>query len=91
MLFHWIGILPTYQQLGQTDPNLYQIVYLGVASIVSITLYFCGGHFFAGAWKSLNQKTASMDTLVSLGASSSLFLSIAIILFPTAFSNHHLY
>ncbi|WP_420891209.1 heavy metal translocating P-type ATPase [Mergibacter septicus] len=91
MLSHWIGILPSYQQLGQTDPNLYQIVYLGVASIVTITLYFCGGHFFAGVWKSLKQKTASMDTLVSLGASSSLFLSIAIILFPTAFSNHHLY
>lgn len=91
MVAHWLKLLPTYQQLGQSDPLTYKTFYLILSAIVAITLFFCGGHFFSGAWKSFRQKTAGMDTLVSLGASSSLLLSLAVIVFPTAFSNHHLY
>ena len=48
-------------------------------SIVSLltlgVLYYAGGHFFRGAWKSLQHRQANMDTLIALGTGAAWFYS----------------
>ncbi|WP_059000033.1 heavy metal translocating P-type ATPase [Leptolyngbya sp. NIES-2104] len=44
-------------------------------------LFWCGAKFFVNAWKSLKRRTATMDTLVSIGTGSAYLYS----LFPTFF------
>lgn len=39
--------------------------------------FYVGRHFYLGAWTALQNKTASMDTLIALGTSAAYFYSIA--------------
>jgi Cu+-exporting ATPase len=39
--------------------------------------FYIGRHFYAGAWTALQNKTASMDTLIALGTSAAYFYSVA--------------
>ncbi len=39
--------------------------------------FYVGRHFYMGAWTALQNKTASMDTLIALGTSAAYFYSIA--------------
>jgi Cu+-exporting ATPase len=39
--------------------------------------FYVGRHFYLGAWTALQNKTASMDTLIALGTSAAYFYSVA--------------
>jgi P-type Cu+ transporter len=43
--------------------------------------FIAGAPFYRGAWSSLKNKTASMDTLIALGTSAAYFYSVYVILF----------
>ena len=48
--------------------------------------FWAGSGFYKGAWSALKNKTADMDTLIALGTSVAYFFSVAVLLFPGAFS-----
>ncbi|UMX68209.1 hypothetical protein MJ560_07090 [Klebsiella pneumoniae] len=56
-------------------------------------MVFAGGHFYRSAWKSLKNGTATMDTLVALGAGVSWLYSMGVNLWPQWFpmEARHLY
>ncbi|OBX08380.1 heavy metal translocating P-type ATPase [Gallibacterium genomosp. 3] len=91
MFAMWFDWLPSYTQLGVKQPATYQLIYSIISLIVAGAIYYSGKHFFVRAWINLRHRTTSMDTLVALGALTSFLLSLCIILFPHAFSQHHLY
>jgi P-type Cu+ transporter len=43
--------------------------------------FYVGRGFYKGAWSSLKNKTASMDTLIALGTSAAYFFSVYVVLF----------
>ncbi|MDA8406382.1 MAG: heavy metal translocating P-type ATPase [Deltaproteobacteria bacterium] len=49
-------------------------------------IFWVGDRFLIGAWKATRQKTSDMNTLVSLGALSAYFYSLAVTIFPGFFS-----
>lgn len=91
MIAMWLKLLPSYEQFGQAHPVGYQAFYLLLSLLVIAAIYYSGKHFFVRTWTNLLHKTTSMDTLVALGALTSLLLSLLIILFPHQFTQHHLY
>lgn len=91
MVAHWFNLLPSYAHLGAANPLLYKVFYLFAALLVALLLYFSGGHYFRSAWHKLKQRSATMDTLVTLGVLASWLLSLVIILLPDSFTEHHLY
>ena len=48
-----------------TDDNRTLWLVIGVMTLA--VMVFAGGHFYSSAWKSLKNRTATMDTLVALG------------------------
>ncbi len=44
--------------------------------------FYSGWDYYVGAFKSLKNKSANMDVLVSMGASAAYFYSLAVLLFP---------
>ena len=54
--------------------------------------WFCGGHFFRGAWSAARHGTATMDTLIAVGTGAAWIYSMLVILFPSVVSEasrHH--
>jgi P-type Cu+ transporter len=45
--------------------------------------FYTGWDYYAGGFKSLKNKSASMDVLVAMGSSIAYFYSISVLLFPT--------
>ncbi|MBM3069751.1 copper-exporting P-type ATPase CopA [Lelliottia sp. RWM.1] len=56
-------------------------------------MVFAGGHFYASAWKSLKNRTATMDTLVALGTGAAWLYSMSVNVWPQWFpmEARHLY
>nr|WP_314740359.1 copper-translocating P-type ATPase [uncultured Haemophilus sp.] len=54
------------------------------AAISLATMYFSGKDFFIGAWKSLQNRAANMDTLVALSTGVAWLYSFGLLLFPQA-------
>lgn len=55
----------------------------GVISLLTLfVLTYGGGRFFTGAWKSLRNHTANMDTLVAIGTGVAWLYSTYVVLFP---------
>ena len=52
--------------------------------------FWCGLPFYRGAWKSLQHRTANMDTLITLGTSAAYFYSLFPTFFPEFFLNQGL-
>ncbi len=52
--------------------------------------FWCGLTFYRGAWKSLQHRTANMDTLVVLGTSTAYFYSLFPTIIPEAFTSRGL-
>lgn len=46
-------------------------------------MVFSGKHFFIGAWKSLLNHSANMDTLIALGTGTAWFYSMVVVFFPS--------
>jgi Cu+-exporting ATPase len=58
-------------------------VYGVIAGLATLfVLVYSGGHFFRGAWKSLRNHNANMDTLIALGTGAAWVYSVAVLAAP---------
>ncbi|MFY9223079.1 MAG: heavy metal translocating P-type ATPase, partial [Blastocatellia bacterium] len=87
-----VGIVMLLVMLLDITPALHKITsdwhqVLGVFSaIISLpVILWSGNQFFLGAWNSVKNHNANMDTLVALGTGSAWLYSIVSVLFPTLF------
>lgn len=75
MLLDVLHIMPHLHGSGQ--------VFWMVVSIISLlVLYFAGGDYYRGAWKSARHGSANMDTLIALGTGSAWVYSSVITFAP---------
>lgn len=67
--------------------------WLVVGVLTLLVMALAGGHFYRSAWKSLRNRTATMDTLVALGTAAAWLYSMAVNLWPDLFpmAARHLY
>lgn len=74
-----------------SDSN--RTLWLTIGIITLAVMIFAGGHFYTSAWKSLKNRTATMDTLVALGTGAAWLYSMSVNLWPHAFppEARHLY
>ena len=72
--------------LGQLAPALNSVqgqVFWLIAGVLTLfVMFYSGGHFFTGAWKSARNHNANMDTLIALGTGSAWIYSMAIAAWP---------
>ena len=66
------------------DTSLERTVWLFIGILCAAIMYFSGKHFYLGAWKSLVNHSANMDTLIALGTGTAWLYSIIVVLFPMA-------
>lgn len=68
-------------------------LWLAIGLITLGVMVFAGGHFYTSAWKSLKNRTATMDTLVALGTGVAWLYSMSVNLWPQGFpiEARHLY
>lgn len=68
-------------------------LWLSIGAITLLVMILSGAHFYRSAWKSLRNRTATMDTLVALGTAVAWLYSAAVVLFPEHFPDaaRHLY
>ena len=57
-------------------------VWLGVGLATLGVMYWAGKHFYVGAWKSLLNHSANMDTLIALGTGTAWIYSMFVVVFP---------
>lgn len=76
-------------QFGMEATTENRWVWLFWAAISAFTMYFSGKHFFIGAWTSLKNRTATMDTLIAISTGTAWLYSFWLTLFPQLHS--HLY
>ncbi|MCS2169726.1 copper-exporting P-type ATPase CopA [Scandinavium sp. TWS1a] len=74
-----------------TDAN--RSLWLAIGLVTLGVMVFAGGHFYSSAWKSLKNRTATMDTLVALGTGVAWLYSMSVNLWPQWFpmEARHLY
>ncbi|WP_426445468.1 copper-exporting P-type ATPase CopA [Siccibacter colletis] len=74
-----------------TDAN--RTLWLVIGLVTLAVMVFAGGHFYSSAWKSLKNRTATMDTLVALGTGAAWLYSMSVNLWPQWFpmEARHLY
>lgn len=74
-----------------SEENRTQWLVIGVATLAVMVI--AGGHFYRSAWKSLLNRSATMDTLVALGTGAAWLYSITVNLWPQWFppEARHLY
>ncbi|EMH4164055.1 copper-exporting P-type ATPase CopA [Pluralibacter gergoviae] len=74
-----------------TDANRSAWLVIGLVTLA--VMIFAGGHFYTSAWKSLKNRTATMDTLVALGTAVAWLYSMSVNLWPQWFppEARHLY
>ncbi|MCS4555458.1 heavy metal translocating P-type ATPase [Shewanella sp. C32] len=66
----------------------------GVMAVVCLLLLiYCGGHFFAGAWRALKAKSANMDSLIAVGTGTAWLYSTVVVIAPQWFPDgtRHVY
>ncbi len=83
------GMLGDNMMLTENNRSLWMtigVITLGVMVIA-------GGHFYRSAWRSLMNRTATMDTLVALGTGAAWLYSITVNIWPQHFpmEARHLY
>lgn len=68
-------------------------LWLGIGLMTLFVMVVAGGHFYRSAWKSLLNRSATMDTLVALGTGAAWLYSMAVNLWPHLFPQaaRHLY
>lgn len=86
MLWGMIG-----ENMMVTDAN--RSLWLALGIITLGVMVIAGGHFYTSAWKSLRNKTATMDTLVALGTGTAWLYSMSVNIWPQWFpmEARHLY
>lgn len=70
-----------------------QVAWFVVGILTLAVMFFSGKHFYVGAWKSLVNKSATMDTLIALGTGIAWVYSMAVVLIPSFFPDlaRHIY
>lgn len=89
----WIALslgipLMIYSLIGgemTVTTNLERIIWLSVGMLAFAVMFYAGKHFYLGAWKSLINHNANMDTLIALGTGTAWIYSMAVVLFPSLF------
>ncbi len=86
MLAGWLGFMPPQEGAGR-------IFWFVVAGLSLFVLWYAGGRFFSGAWRSFQNHNATMDTLVALGTGTAWAYSTLVLLWPSLVpeSARHLY
>lgn len=62
--------------------NMERMVWLAVGLLTLGVMFFAGKHFYIGAWKSLINHNANMDTLIALGTGTAWLYSMIVVFFP---------
>jgi len=62
--------------------NAERAAWLIVGLMTLGVMYWSGKHFYVGAWKSLINRSANMDTLIALGTGSAWLYSMVVVLMP---------
>lgn len=78
--------LMLYGMLGgpmTVETSLERGVWLIVGLFCAVVMFFAGKHFYIGAWKSLLNHSANMDTLIALGTGTAWLYSMTVVLFPS--------
>lgn len=60
-------------------------IWQSIGVITLLVMMIAGGHFYQSAWKSLRNRTATMDTLVALGTAVAWLYSAAVVIHPDSF------
>lgn len=60
-----------------------RMVWLAVGLLTLGVMFFAGKHFYVGAWKSLANHSANMDTLIALGTGTAWLYSMVVVFFPS--------
>ena len=58
-------------------------VWLAIGLLTFGVMFFAGKHFYIGAWKSLANHSANMDTLIALGTGTAWIYSMFVVFFPS--------
>ena len=66
------------------ETSLERGIWLIIGILCATIMYFAGKHFYIGAWKSLVNHSANMDTLIALGTGTAWIYSMVVVLFPMA-------
>jgi len=75
MVFMWLGIPVPYSSY---------ILFL----LATPVQFYVGWQFYRGAWASLRNKTASMDTLIAVGTSAAYFYSVYALFFSNGMEQY---
>lgn len=79
-----VGGILLYVYMTNTipDPNATNGLLMNavVALISFVTLVYCGGHFFSGAWHAFLNHHATMDTLIAIGSGSAWVYSCIVLI-----------
>lgn len=59
-----------------------RVVWLIVGLATLGVMYFSGKHFYVGAWKSFQNHSANMDTLIALGTGTAWLYSMVVVFLP---------
>ncbi|MGB5447235.1 MAG: heavy metal translocating P-type ATPase, partial [Psychromonas sp.] len=86
----WVGLilgggLMAYGMLGgamTVNSPMERIAWFIVGLICAAVMYFAGKHFYIGAWKSVVNHNANMDTLIALGTGTAWLYSMAVVIYP---------
>lgn len=83
------GMLGDNMMLSPSNHN----IWLTIGILTLAVMVFAGGHFYRSAWRSLMNRTATMDTLVALGTGAAWLYSITVNIWPQYFpmEARHLY
>lgn len=65
--------------------SLERISWLAIGVLTLGVMVFSGRHFYVGAWHSLKNHSANMDTLIALGTGTAWLYSMAVVSAPTLF------
>ena len=64
--------------------NTQRLAWLAVGILTFGVMTFSGKHFYTGAWQSLKNHSANMDTLIALGTGTAWLYSMVVVLLPWA-------
>jgi Cu+-exporting ATPase len=76
MLYPLLGGAMTVENRSQ------QLAWLLVGLLCAGVMITAGRHFYVGAWHSLRNRHATMDTLIALGTGTAWLYSMIVVLFP---------
>ena len=81
------GLMVVGMFIGMMVTERNHLTWFALAFVSLATMYFSGKDFFIGAWKSLQNQAANMDTLVAVSTGVAWLYSFGLLLFPQEFAH----